>query len=82
MAKLNAGFAIVQEDGTMEDAFRDEMTALDLLKPITGAGSPEGVIQARRYQVYLDTTAAAGSIEYRKMQSEIAGDRLKGWLKV
>ena len=79
---LNASQPIIVEDRTMSAPFRDEMNRLDRLKPLTGAGSPEGVVEAPQFSVYLDTTGGAGSIEYRKMQTEIAGDRKKGWVGV
>ena len=82
MAELNASFPIIKSDGTMEDAFREEMSRLALLAPITGTGSPEGNVKARLFQLYLDTAGSAGNIEYRKMQSSIGGDILKGWLQV
>ena len=82
MADLNAGFPIVDAELKMMEAFRDEMAALALLKPITGSGSPEGVVQARLHQLYIDEDGLAGNIEYRKMASEIGGDRTKGWLQV
>lgn len=82
MADLNAGFPIIDKEGKMANAFREEMSRLALLVPITGTGSPEGLIKARLFQVYLDEAGSAGNIEYRKMLSEIGGDILKGWIQV
>lgn len=52
--------------------------AVNLNTPIIGAGSPEGVITAKPYQVYLDTTGGAGTLQYRKM----TGTSNTGWVLV
>jgi hypothetical protein len=66
----------------MAQAFRTWTLDASLSIPIVGVGSPEGVVEARQYQLYIDSTGAAGFIEYRKMLSEIGGDRAQGWLLV
>jgi hypothetical protein len=66
----------------MEQAFRQWTQDASLSIPIVGAGSPEGVVEARQYSLYLDTTGSAGSIQYRKMQPDVLGDRSKGWVLV
>jgi hypothetical protein len=66
----------------MEQPFRQFTQEAALSIPITGAGSPEGVVEAVQFSLYLDTTGSAGSIQYRKMQPEIGGDRSKGWIAV
>tara|TARA_R110000782_G_scaffold81321_1_gene160726 strand:- start:1061 stop:1216 length:156 start_codon:yes stop_codon:yes gene_type:complete len=50
--------------------------------PIVGTGSPEGVIEAVQYSLYLDGTGSAGAIQYRKMLPSIGGDRKQGWILV
>jgi|TARA_R110002072_G_scaffold99672_2_gene219219 hypothetical protein len=50
--------------------------------PIVGTGSPEGVIEAVQYSLYLDSTGSAGAIQYRKMIPSIGGDRKQGWILV
>lgn len=82
MPQLNAALPIVGEDRTMEPAFRDQMNRLNNNLPLTGTGSPEGVIEAPQFSLYLDTTGVSGSIEYRKMLTDIAGDRKQGWVAV
>lgn len=77
--QLNAGQPIVGPSGTMEQAFRRWAEVMGYQQPIVGSGSPEGVIDAPQYSIYLDDTAAAGSITYRKMLPDISGDRTKGW---
>jgi hypothetical protein len=76
---LNASLPIIIEDGSMSQPFRTWTLDASLSIPFVGAGSPEGVIEARQYSLYLDTTALAGSIAYRKMLTNIGGDKTKGW---
>ena len=79
---LNAAPPIVDENGTMEQPFRQFTQEAALSIPITGTGSPEGVVEAVQFSLYLDSAGSAGSIQYRKMQPEIAGDRRRGWVAV
>jgi len=80
--RLDAANAIVFEDGTMTQVFRDVMRELNLLRPLSGVGSPEGKFEGFVGQVYFDTVGAAGSIEYRKRDASIGGDISKGWILV
>ena len=80
--RLNAAQPIVQPDGTMEQPFRQFTQDASLSIPIVGTGSPEGVVEARQYSLYIDATGSSGSIEYRKMQPSIAGDTSQGWIAV
>ena len=80
--RLNVGQPIVQDDGTMSQAFRQFTQDASLSIPIVGAGSPEGVIEAAQYSLYLDSSGGASAIQYRKMQPQIGGDRTKGWVLV
>lgn len=80
--RLNAGQPIVGQAGQMEQPFRAWAQVVSDQLPITGSGTPEGAIEAPQFSLYLDTAAGAGSIQYRKMQPEIGGDRTKGWLLV
>ena len=80
--KLNQGQPIVELDGTMAQPFRQFTQEASLSIPITGSGSPEGVVEAVQFSLYLDTSGGAGSIAYRKMQPDVAGDRTKGWIAV
>ena len=79
---LNAGQPIVDESGKMAQAFRTWTLDASLSIPIVGTGSPEGVVEARQYQLYINSAGTAGLIEYRKMLSQIGGDRTQGWLLV
>lgn len=80
--RLNVGQPIVDENGTMAQAFRQFTQDASLSIPIVGAGSPEAVIEAAQYSLYLDSSGGASAIQYRKMQPEIGGDRKKGWVLV
>ncbi len=79
---LNAGQPIVDDSGKMAQAFRSWTLEASLSIPIVGTGSPEGVVDARQFQLYIDSSGTAGAIEYRKMLSEIGGDRTQGWILV
>lgn len=80
--RLNVGQPIVQDDGTMAQSFRQFTQDASLSIPIVGSGSPEGVIEAAQYSLYLDSGGGASAIQYRKMQPQIGGDRTKGWILV
>lgn len=81
---LDAARPIVEENLTMEQEFRTRMLELTRALPILGAGTPEGIQEGLQYQLYIDTTlpAVPSAIEYRKMASDIGGDKLKGWVLV
>lgn len=72
-----SSFPIVDKDGFPTPAFRDYLLKLGYLIPITGSGSPEGVIDAPQFSLYLDTT---GNAQYRKMLTQIGGDPTHGWV--
>ena len=76
---LNAGQPIVDSSGKMSQAFRSFTLEASLSIPIVGTGSPDGVLEARQFQLYIDSAGLAGAIEYRKMVSEIGGNRKLGW---
>lgn len=80
--RLNGANPIVEPNGTMTQQFRVWTIDASLSIPIIGVGSPEGVVSARQYSLYIDSTGTAGNIEYRKMLPDIAGDVTQGWLLV
>jgi len=80
--KLNVGQPVVEANGTMSQAFRQFTQEASLSIPIVGTGSPEGVIEAVQYSLYLDGSGSAGAIQYRKMLPSIGGDRKQGWILV
>lgn len=79
---LNAGQPIIDDSGKMAQAFRTWTLDASLSIPIVGTGSPEGVVEARQFQLYINSAGTAGLIEYRKMVSQIGGDRKQGWILV
>ena len=81
MPLLNAAQPITK-DGKMEQPFREVMRSLTDQLPMTGTGTPEGVVNAPQFSLYLDTTPAASPVEYRKMLAQIGGDTTQGWIAV
>ena len=80
--RLNVAQPIVNEDGTMAQPFRQFTQDASLSIPIVGTGSPEGVVEARQYSLYINSAGTTGSIEYRKMLPNIGGDTTQGWVAV
>ena len=80
--RLNVAQPIVEPDGTMAQPFRQFTQDASLSIPIVGTGSPEGVVEARQYSLYIDSAGSSGSIEYRKMLPDIGGDVTQGWIAV
>ena len=66
----------------MTDQFRDLINDFFYALPLNGDGSPEGVVDALQYSVYLDNLGGAGTIQYRKMLPDIGGDTTQGWVLV
>jgi len=79
---IDGGRSIVDGNGLMQQAFRSEINELIRSLPIVGAGTPEGVIDAVQYSLYIRTDGVSGTIEYRKMLPDIGGDTKKGWVAV
>ena len=80
MKRLNAATVLVDANGAPTPPFRDYLTRLENNLPILGDGSPEGVVEADLYSLYINRTGAP--IEYRKMSTDIGGDKTQGWLAV
>jgi|TARA_R110002072_G_scaffold290788_1_gene458567 hypothetical protein len=80
--KLNVGQPIVEDNLTMSQAFRQFTQEASLSIPIVGTGSPEGVVEAVQYSLYLDSSGGAGAIQYRKMLPNIGGNKKQGWILV
>ena len=80
--QLSAALPIVDKFGTMQQPMIDKMNALNNNLPIIGQGSPEGVVEALQFTLYIDQDGTAGNIEYRKMLVNIGGDKKLGWLAV
>lgn len=71
----------ITENDRMTRPFQEWQSLVTKLLPMTGSGSPEGVISADQYQHYYDTSGGAGNILYIKMLSDIGGDKTQGWVK-
>ena len=82
ISQLDAAIPIVDPQGMMTQRLYLYLSELERWVPIIGSGSPEGVVEAPLHSLYIDESGGAGSIEYRKMSSDIAGDRTMGWLAV
>lgn len=77
--RYNASFPAVDDSGRLTDAFRTFLLESD---PLTGTGSPEGVVSARQFRFYIDATGVSGSILYVKRDPDVGGDRSQGWIAV
>lgn len=79
---LNASKPITEENRTMEQDFRTWANTVTRALPIFGEGTPESFVEALQFTLYIDKNGTTGAIEYRKMLTDIGGDRKKGWLLV
>jgi len=79
---INAGNEIVDPDLTMTDQFRGVLNRLTNNLPLTGTGSPEGVVEAVQFSWYIDDAGATANILYIKRDTDIGGDKTKGWILV
>jgi hypothetical protein len=82
MIGFNFTFPIVDASGMATAQFRRYLQDLELSAPIIGSGSPEGVVNARQYQLYINSAGGAGAVEYRKMLKSIGTDTTTGWILV
>lgn len=80
--RLNASQPITNDNGEMEQTFRSWALEVSNNLPLVGTGSPEGVIEAAQYSLYIDKTTPLNPVQYRKMLSDIGGNRTKGWAVV
>ncbi len=80
--KLNRAQPIVLHDGTMEQFFSSWALLVSNNLPIVGTGTPEGVVEAPQYTLFIDEAVPLTPVQYRKMLAEIGGDRSKGWAVV
>lgn len=75
---------IVLEDLTQHEIFRDwarEITQeVNFRSLITGSGSPEGIVSARKGKEYFDDTGAPSNNRYTKQVNDVAGDETLGWI--
>lgn len=79
---FNFNLPLVSKTGHADQQVQKILNLITGYLPIIGSGSPEGVVEARQFSLYIDKDGTAGNIEYRKMKTDIAGDTKKGWVKV
>lgn len=70
----------ILDDDKASQALQRWMRQVSLSIPLTGEGSPEGVVEALQFSLYLDVNGTTGTTQYRKMLPEIGGDRSRGWV--
>jgi len=73
---------IVEQDGSMSEAFRQWTAAVTKLDIIIGTGSPEGVISAVQGREFMDNAGTAGNIKYIKRDAQVSGNDKLGWILV
>jgi len=78
----NQGQPIVDASGNMSQVFRAWTQGVSLLEPLSGVGSPEGVVSAAQGRLYMDKAGVAGAIIYVKRDASIANDQSQGWVLV
>ena len=78
----DANRPILNDDNTMEQAFRAWANNLTRLALITGTGSPEGAVSALQGSQYMDEAGTTGAIKYIKRDSDVGGDTSQGWILV
>lgn len=79
---FNHNQRFVNNAGIVTPQTREALNSLSRWVPILGTGSPEGEVEAQQYSLYIDKEGTTGAIEYRKMFSDIDGDKKKGWVLV
>ena len=80
--KLNSSLVVIESDGTPSQILREWSLRVSNNLPIVSTGSPEGVLEAPQYTLYIDETTPTSPVQYRKMLPEISGDRKQGWVMV
>lgn len=80
--KLNSTQPIVESDATPLQAFRTWALQVSNNIPFVSTGTPEGVVEAPQYSLFIDEAVPLTPVQYRKMLPEIGGDRTKGWAVV
>ncbi len=72
------GLPIVTPDGKQTQEFNDAVDDMIHAIPLIGTGTPEGVVEARQGQFYIDDTNLP--VLYAKQLSSIDGDKSQGWV--
>lgn len=79
---VSNNYPIVNENGYMQQSLRLWIEEVSDLAMLEGTGTPEGFVEAEPKRLYMDTSGVAGAILYIKRDSDIAGDKTKGWILV
>jgi len=74
--------AIATEGGFLTQPYITFLNSVIKLDILSGTGSPEGVFEAQQGQEYMDTSGVAGAIKYIKRDTDILGDKTKGWILI
>jgi len=77
--QLNSTQPITEADGTISQVFRTWALQVSNSLPLIGIGTPEGVVTAPQYSLYIDEAVPLTPVQYRKMLPDVTGDRSKGW---
>jgi len=80
--KLDVNRPLVDEEGLPDQIMRAWVVRVTNTMVIVGTGTPEGVVLAAQYSLYVDEAVPTVPVQYRKMLPEIAGDRTQGWVVV
>lgn len=80
--ELNRSVPITDDGGKMVLRFSTWAKNVTALQILTGTGSPEGVVEAEQFTLYMDDIGTAGSILYIKRDPDISGDKSTGWILV
>jgi len=79
--KPNVLQPLLEKDLTAAQHHRQWLNEISRYAPIVGDGSPEGVVEAPQYSVYIDESAPSLPIVYRKMLASVGSDRAQGWIE-
>jgi len=79
---LNDSIPITKDNRTMEQEFSTWTNVVTRALEIRGTGTPEGNVKALQFTTYIDKNGTTGTIMYKKMLTDIGGDRKQGWLLV
>lgn len=79
---LNASQPIIDNDGTMAQLYRTWVLQVFNSLPIVNTGTPEGVVEAPQYSLYIDEAVPLTPVQYRKMLPDVGGDRSMGWAAI
>lgn len=80
--RLNSAQPLIEADGTPSQVFRTWALQVSNSTPIVGTGTPEGVVEAPQYSLFIDEAVPLTPVQYRKMLPLIGSDRTKGWAVV